>query len=239
MLADAPDTSAQAGALSKDVHLQGTFLYELLDFIADELPRWRDDPERPYNAAETVLTEHLCDHLTSASRHAQGWDNLQFRSEAVDERRKERKIDIAPKPCGAIIYINGRRHTQYDCLLPIECKRLPTPKDKDRDEREYVITRNGSTGGIQRFKAGYHGSTYNLGAMIAYVQEETTAVWCNRISGWISELVKSAQPGWTAKDLLNLEHDDKTRHLAVFRSFHTREKGLQEIELRHLWVEMN
>ena len=85
---------------------------------------------------------------------APGWDVLQFRTEIRDQNEGHRRIDLAPKPSGGVIFIDGRRHTQYDALMPIECKRLPTPKDKDRDEREYVFSRFSSAGGIQRFKAG-------------------------------------------------------------------------------------
>lgn len=239
MLADFPDASAQSGTLSSDVHLPGTSRYELLDFIATELPRWRDDPERPYNTSEQTLTEHLCDYLNSAARISSGWDVLQFRTEVRDEQRKGRRIDLAPKPCAATIWIDGRRHTQYDSLLPIECKRLPTPEEKGRDEREYVINRHTSTGGIQRFKAGHHGGAHTLGAMIAYMQEETIMVWDERINEWINELVESGQPGWSVGDSLHLEHAAHAVGLALFRSLHTRERGLPEIELRHLWLNMN
>ena len=239
MLANFSDVSAQSGNLNKDVHLPATSRYELLDFIAAELPRWRDHPERPKNQSETALTEYLCDYLTSAARMSSGWDILQFRTEVGDEQRKGRKIDLVPKPCGVNIWIDGRRHTQYEPLLPIECKRLPTPKDKRRDEREYIFSQYASTGGIQRFKAGHHGGNHKFGAMIAYVQEGTTVLWRKNVAGWIKELIDSGQAGWTVKDLLHLEHDDQLLRLAIFRSSHTRENNLPEIELRHLWVEMN
>jgi hypothetical protein len=239
MLANSSDASAQSGSLSKDVHLPGTSRNELVDFIAGELPKWRDDPERPHNTSETALTEHLCDHLTSAARMSTGWDFLQFRTEVADEQHKGRKVDLTAKPCGATICIEGRRHTQYDSLLPIECKRLPTPKDKDRDEREYVFNQYGSTGGIQRFKAGHHGGAYTFGAMIAYVQSETRTFWSGRVTEWIEQLVQSSQPGWTTADFLHLEDDNDALRVAVLRSSHTRVTGLPEIELRHLWVQMN
>ncbi len=239
MLATIADTSAQSGALSSDVHPVATFRYELLDFITDELPRWRDDPERPNHTSEPALTEYLCDHLSSAARKSPGWDILQFRTEVTDEQQRGRKIDLAPKPCGVTIWIGGRGYTQYDILLPIECKRLPTPPGTDRDEWEYVFNRRATTGGIQRFKAGHHGAAHTLGAMIAYVQEENAMLWDKRVAEWIKELVDSGQPGWTAQDLLHLEHDDKARGMTLFRSLHTRENGLQDIELRHLWLQMN
>jgi len=239
MLANSLDASAHCGNLNKDVHLPATSRHELLDFIAGELPRWRDDPERPKNQSETTLTEYLCDYLTSAAHMSEGWDILQFRTEVGDEQRKGRKIDLVPKPCGTTIWIDGRRHTQYDSLLPIECKRLPTPKDKDRDEREYVFNEYASTGGIQRFKAGHHGAAHMLGAMIAYVQEETTTFWFKRVSEWIQAIIASGQSGWTAKDLLYLENDNELAGITTFRSTHTRGGGLQEIALRHLWIRMN
>lgn len=239
MLANSADTPAQSGALNRDVHLPATSRHELLDFVADELPRWRDRSDRENKTSETSLTSQLCAHLNSAARHSGGWDFLQFRIEEPDEQHAGRKIDLVPAPCDTTVWIEGRRHTDFDTLLPIECKRLPTPKENDRDEREYVISRHSSTGGIQRFKAGHHGATHTLGAMIAYVQEETAAVWQKRVSGWISELAESGHVGWTAKDSIHLERNTEAIGLAIFRSSHTRDKGLPEIELRHLWVQMN
>jgi hypothetical protein len=239
MLANNPDSPARFGSLGKEVQKPATFRYELLGFIASELPNWRDRTDRPNETSETVLTTQLCSHLNSAARHSVGWDILQFKVEAPDEQRKGRKIDLVPSPCGPVILIEGRRYIDFDSLLPIECKRLPTPNDKERDEREYVISRYSSTGGIQRFKEGNHGAVHTLGAMIGYVQEETAAFWDKRITEWIQELIDTAHAGWTAKDLLVAERIDVTLGLAVFHSAHQRANGLSEIELRHLWVCMN
>jgi hypothetical protein len=239
MLANLSDSATRSGSLGKDVHLPATSRYELLDFITGELPRWRDRSDRRKETSETSLTSQLCAHLNSAARRSNGWDFLQFRTEEPDERSKGRKVDLIPAPCDATVWVEGRRHVDFDAILPIECKRLPTPKDKERDEHEYVINRRGSTGGIQRFKAGHHGAAHKLGAMIAYIQEETRMFWNTRITEWIEELIESGQTGWTSKDLLQLQHDDEALQLAVFRSCHSRESGLPEIELRHLWVEMN
>jgi hypothetical protein len=239
MLANFSDKTARSGSLSRDVHLPATSRYELIEFISDELPSWRDRDDRKAETSETSLTSQLCSHLNSAARHSTGWDFLQFRIEEPDEHHKGRKIDLVPAPCGATVWIEGRRHIDFDTLLPIECKRLPTPKSKDRDEREYVISGLSSTGGIQRFKAGHHGAAHRLAAMIAYIQEETMTVWDKRVAGWINELVKSKEPGWTAKDLLRLENNDEAQRIAVFHSEHTRDASLEEIELRHLWLSMN
>lgn len=239
MLANLQRSSAQVGSLGKDVHLPATSLYELLNFVIDELPRWRDRPERKSQTSEASLSSQLCAHLNSAARHSAGWDILQFRTEEPDESVKGRKIDLVAAPVDAAVWVEGRRHVDFDPLLPIECKRLPTPRDKERDEREYVVSRHTSTGGIQRFKAGHHGAGHRLGAMIAYIQQETSTFWRTRIAEWINDLIASGHEGWTAKDHLQLEQEDTSRRVAVLRSIHTRESNLPDIELRHLWIHMN
>lgn len=239
MLANSLSSHVQSGALGKDVHLKMASLYELLGFIVDELPRWRDRPDRKNLSSETALTSQLCGHLNSAARRSTGWDFLQFRIEEADEQQKGRKIDLIASPCDATVWVEGRKCIDFDILLPIECKRLPIPKGKDRDEREYVINRKTTTGGIQRFKAGLHGSKHTLAAMIAYVQEETAAVWHGRVASWIEELSTTGNPGWTANDFLHIESANEDTCLSIYRSSHTRAKGLPDIELRHLWIAMN
>jgi len=236
MLADLP-ISARAGRLEPEVQLPWTARYELLDFIADELPRWRDHPERKPETSETALTDQLCDHLNSAARFSVDW--IQFRTEIPDEVQRGRAIDLAPKPRGAVLIIEGRRHTQFDTLLPIECKRLPTPNDSGRDEREYVVTHPGTTGGIQRFKFGYHGSAHRVAAMIAYVQQLGFSHWLLQVNGWIRALSADTGSAWSDSDLLRQEKEDSARGLCILRSHHQREGEREELDLRHLWVKMN
>ena len=58
MLADILGISVlpPSGRLDPDVHLPCTAKLELVDYIAEELPRWRDYPRRPSEDAETTLT---------------------------------------------------------------------------------------------------------------------------------------------------------------------------------------
>jgi hypothetical protein len=232
------NTFSQYGSLSRELHKPGTFRYELLDFIAKELPLWRDRPDRPNLLSETALTWQLCLHLNNVAHKTPGWDILQFSVEAPDEGGRSRKIDLVATPSSSSIYIEGRKHSDFEILMPIECKRLPTPKKKNRDEREYVTSRFSSAGGIQRFKAGDHAAAHEMGAIIGYVQQETNAIWTERISSWISDLA-TIDPHWTLEDTLHLEHKDVHLGTAIFRSVHTRQNGLAKIELRHLWMEMN
>jgi hypothetical protein len=239
MLADNPDYGPASGTLGRELQKPLTFLHEVIAFIAGELPRWRDRPDRPAETAERRLTDQLCGHLSSACRRSAGFDTLQFRVEVPDEQERSRAIDLAPAPCGVAIVVGGRKYVDFEALLPIECKRLPTPRENNRDEREYVISQNSTTGGIQRFKFGYHGAAHYLGAMIAYVQAETITFWHERTSDWIRGLAEANVPGWAKDDLLQLDETDPARRIALLGSRHNRGTGRRHIELRHLWVEMN
>jgi len=238
MLADSPNIALPSGNLDRNIHLPSTAKLELVGFIAEELPRWRDHPDRPAADAEAKLTEYLCDHLNSAAYHSTAWSHVQFRTETGDETRSGRKIDFTVKPRAAVLIIEGRRHTQFDALFPIECKRLPTPQGKDRDECEYITTKLGTTGGIQRFKFGYHGATHTFAAMIAYVQEQSFSYWLDQVNRWIRDLAATPDSPWSDSDVLQSLNDNLVTRVGTFKSEHQRE-GLDRCELRHLWVRMN
>jgi hypothetical protein len=177
-------------------------------------------------------------HLNGVARHSVAWNSLQFATETPDEAAGNRNIDLTVAPSGIAIWIEGRRHSDFDPILPIECKRLPTPLGKDRDEREYLFSRYKSTGGVQRFKVGHHGSAHNLCAMIAYVQADDIAAWHERVNGWVAGLVAANENGWSADDTLSLSDHDTVSRLAMLRSRHRRRAPLTDIEVRHLWIEM-
>lgn len=239
MLADSNKTVSQSGKLNPDIHLPSTAKLGIVEFIAEELPRWRDHPDRPVANAETMLTEHLCDHLNSAVYRSSIWSHIQFRTETGDETSGGRKIDLTAKPRDATFIIEGRRHSQFDALFPIECKRLPTPKGKDRDEREYVITASGTTGGIQRFKFGHHGAAHTFAAMIAYVQEQTFSYWLSQVNRWIHDLAVEQNSEWNDSDVLQSLSDDITSGIGTLKSEHRRKGDLVKCELRHLWIKMS
>jgi hypothetical protein len=239
MLADSINIVPQSGRLAPDIHLPSTAKLELVDFIAEELPRWRDHPDRPIADAETKLTEYLCDHLNDAARHSTVWTHVQFRTETADETHSNRTIDLTVKPCAATLIIEGRRHSQFDALFPIECKRLPTPREKDRDEREYVTSNTSTTGGIQRFKFGHHGSAHTFAAMIAYVQEQSFSYWLRQVNRWIRDLAAGPNSAWSKSDALQLLNDNSIAKVCTLKSELRRVGDLDECELRHLWIAMN
>lgn len=238
VLADEDETSAHAGALGSNIHLPGEWMSSLIGFMAAALPSWRDDPRRPSRSGETGLTAQLCARLNSVSRHSPGWDFLQFRREEPDEVRAGRSIDLVVAPSGAVIWIAGREFSEYRSLLPIECKRLPTPKGKGRDEREYVFSQFTSTGGIQRFKAGYHGAAHVRAAMIGYVQDRDISFWRTQLDVWTDGLVATSAQGWSAGDKLVLAAHHSATRVACLQSTHSRDAGLEPILIDHLWIEM-
>lgn len=237
MLADGGDRSSHVGALEAGLHLPGEWLTSLIAFMSAKLIDWRDDPRRPAELGETRLTSQLCSHLNSACRHSH-WDHFQFKREEPDEAHAGRAIDIAVAPRGLVIWLEGREYSEYQTLLPIECKRLPTPAGRDRDEREYLFSRFSSTGGVDRFKRGLHGSTHPRAAMIGYIQSQDITHWQSQVDGWIVGLSSACAAGWAATDRLMLVAHDRVARSAHLRSGHGRTAPLDPIEIDHLWIEM-
>lgn len=239
MLADGGAPEPQSTGLQPNVFIASSQRLALIGLIAAQLPVWRDRSDRPSETAETVLTSHLSRHLNSFARMSPVWNFIQFSVEDRDDGNRARHIDLGAAPSGVTVWIEGRSYSDFQTILPIECKRLPTPVSTDRDEREYLHSRTSSTGGIQRFKAGHHGSLDQFAAMIAYVQAETIPQWRDRIGEWVAALVSDGTPLWSESDRLDLVEHRSDVHLATLQSRHSRAKGLAEIELRHLWIEMN
>lgn len=238
MLADWGATRPVAQGLRAGLHLPATQFRKLVTFIADALPLWRDDSLRTSETAEDALSDQLCDYLNDAARSTPGFDAFKFQRETRDDSRGGRNLDIAAKPSCCSIWIGDRHYSPYDIFLPIECKRLPTPAAKKRDPREYVLSDNSSTGGIQRFKSGAHAASHAFAAMIGYIQERNIPHWQQELGKWIDELSETAAPLWSANDRLVLEYHDRGGRHAMLNSKHSRANGLDDIAMCHLWIEM-
>lgn len=230
-IADGP-----SGTLTPTLHKPSAWLDTLIDFIYSQLAIWRDDPTRPTESAETRLTAQLCQFLNSATRTA-GLDSVVFQAEVPDPAVAGRTLDLVPGPCGCVIWIDGRRHALYDPIIPIECKRLPTPSGGKRERREYLHTQKRTTGGMQRFKSGVHGSGHAIGVMIGYVQEPTLSGWLARINRWVHVLARAEIAGWSHTDTLGGGSQDPARRTSRHLSVNTR-TGASPITLHHLWIDM-
>ena len=238
VLADIGERLSYAGTLQSEILNPGEWLSGLIFFITALIPKWRDDHDRSKETAEDILTTQLCAHLNTQSRLSDGWDYLQFRREEPDDIDSSRRIDLAVAPGVAKIKVMGREYTQYEILLPIECKRLPTPNGSNRDEREYLYSKYSTTGGVQRFKAGHHASKHAHAAMIGYVQSNDIDFWQLRIDKWVEDLIIDVASGWSEGDKLRMaEHNSEIR-VALLQSTHARVHGLKPISLDHIWVEM-
>lgn len=236
MLADQAGSRGSSGSLDADIYLPDEWVHALMEFIVSIVPAWRDDPRRPSETSEIALSARLCTRLNIVSRHS-GWDFIQFKQEEPDAARADRTIDLAIVPAAQTISIEGRNYDEYSTLLPIECKRLPTPAGAKRDECEYLFSRHSSTGGVQRFKAGHHGSRHARAAMIGYVQANDVAHWHGQLNDWIDGLVENELEGWSGADKLGLVRHDPTARIGMLSSIHGRDNR-GDIQIDHLWIEM-
>jgi hypothetical protein len=237
VLADEAGEAATTGTLEPTLHLAGESMSRIIGFIASVLPGWRDDPKRPAETSETKLTAQLCARLNSVSRHS-GWDFLQFKQEEPDSVSGGRTVDLAVAPSGHTVSIRGRHYSEYETMLPIECKRLPIPTAKDRDPREYLYSRFKTTGGVDRFKRGHHGAGHTRAAMIGYIQAHDVAHWRAELDTWIDALEKAGTSGWATADRLNLISHDLAVRAARLHSTNSRVSPLDPIAIDHLWIEM-
>ncbi|MBA7628393.1 hypothetical protein ES703_35875 [subsurface metagenome] len=216
-----------------------TFQLAIINFVHRQLPFWRDDPDRPFEQSEPKLNSQLSKFLNSQARKILSM--ICFNHE--EPQYGTRDIDISVSPDKKMI-IEAQTYTKYDLVLVIECKRLPA-RSLDY-EKEYVTGTepNKISGGIQRFKLGFHGAKHNLAAMIGYIQDRFECDWHATINGWISELVSHLIGDgciWTADETLKAFERDTSRGIYSYRSIHSRTGDLvnNEIELHHLWVTMN
>lgn len=235
MLADTSTRSLGRGSLAPGVHKPNIFLMQLVDFIAEHLGRWRDHPERQAVQSEPELNAQLGAYLNGEARYSM--DVVQFTMEVPDSVQPGRRLDIAAQPSCAQIRVEGRSYTRFDVLLPIECKRLPTPVGQRRDERENVVVGgSGTTGGIQRFKLGAHGAAQAMAVIIGYIQDGDAEQWLQSVNGWLTE-AGMGDALWAGEQLTavaNAKVDDVHR----FHSIHRRLRGAGNVGLWHLWIVM-
>lgn len=215
-----------------------TLSLKTIDFVRQQLPAWRDDPNRPSEESENRLNLQLCKFLDSRARN----DFPMVRFNHEEYQAGHRSVDVSASPADVIV-IGAKLHTIYDPILVLECKRLPAPS-RDR-QKEYVTGGvDERSGGIQRFKMGLHGADMNLAAMIGYVQERSACEWHRDINGWISDLCSGSMKDgcvWRCNELLEPLGEDVPNGIASYQSIHRRDGCISsnEILIHHLWIVMN
>lgn len=241
MIADESRPTPAIGTPDSTVLDAGAFHREIVAFIERELPVWRDRPEIPRHSDEPNLNQTLCVHLNSASRR-QGFDSIQFLQEPVQS--SSRRADIGVMPLGTIA-VEGVNYYDFEQLLPIECKRLPTPPDNRRSDLEYVHGLPGKrTGAIERFKHGQHGNNNHRALIIAYVQSETFVHWLTVINARLAKLAADGADGGIWDRSESLSHNQPLQNADV-QKFTSRHHRLQPpccsrtVDMEHLWLRMN
>ena len=209
-----------------------------LEFVREELPRWRDRADRKPQTDEELLNAQLCKHLEARARQSQF--PVLFHHE--ERQTARRRVDISAGPAEGG-FIGTTYHSIDDPFLVVEGKRLPSPGGKAR-EREYVTGHEKKSGGIQRFKLGLHGERVATAALIGYIQKSNPAAWHERINLWIRDLSSGLQlrdEKWTSDDQLRPLNYNRSLRTASCESRHRRVENcaLPKILLRHLWVEMS
>jgi hypothetical protein len=217
---------------------KNTLVSKTIAYISQQLPAWRDDPDRRDEESENQLNLQLVKFLDAHARS----EFPMVRFDHQEYQCGRRSVDISASPVEPIT-IGARLHTIYNPILVIEGKRLPAPTS-DR-EREYVTGgKDHVSGGIQRFKLGLHGGHLNTATMVGYVQRLTLVHWHHRINEWISNLANGAMEDsceWSDGERLGSFEEDSLQGIASSRSIHSRIGSLKSnrIELHHLWIEMN
>ena len=223
------------GKITSGIKLR-TFQLAVITFIQQQLPIWRDDPDRIDEQSEDKLNLQLCKFLDSHARNI--LPMIRFDHEEYQTGR--RRVDMSASPVKSI-FLEAKLYTIYDPVLVLEGKRLPTPSSSR--EKEYVTgpTPEKINGGIQRFKLGLHGAKLNLVAIIGYVQDHSICHWHGKINGWISELAGNPIGDgciWNVNETLKPLEEDKTKGIANCHSVHRRTFG-NKIDIHHLWIAMN
>lgn len=223
---------SEAGRITRGI-VPDTLAMKTLAFVQQQLPRWRDTPNRPEADAEEELNSQLCKHLNVVAPRE--FPMVHFSHEERQPGR--RRVDLAANPVAPTV-IAGKKYSEFDPFLMIEGKRLPAPS-KDR-EREYVTGFEKRSGGIQRFKLGLHGSTVPSAAIVGYVQRGNCGKWFHSVNEWISELGSlEDEVTWNETDLLQEFVGDSSTGSARCFSMHSRsESSSLRIHLTHLWIEM-
>jgi hypothetical protein len=224
-----PDRGRITSGLVRDALIERT-----LEFVRDELPKWRDDPARPSEESEERLNAQLCKYLNAASR-------LRFPMVCFHHEEKQtgtRRVDFSGLPSESQ-FIGTTFHSIYEPFIVFEGKRLPSPT-RDR-EREYVTGGELKSGGIQRFKLGLHGAKQDLAVLIGYIQQGGLREWFDRVNRWIRDLEtlsKSSGEKWSTKEQLDGFVEDASKNIADSRSLHPRVGDVRSsnVQLRHLWV---
>ncbi|ABW68943.1 hypothetical protein [Desulfosudis oleivorans] len=232
------DKGTYIGQITSGIDVPSTLALKTISFINQNLPAWRDDPDRPKEQSEDKLNLQLCKFLDSRARR----DFPMVRFDHEEYQTGIRRVDLSASPVEKAIF-GAITYTIYDPILVIEGKRLPAPSTNR--EKEYVIGDvNKKNGGIERFKLGLHGFDLNIAVIVGYVQEKRLDHWYQKINEWILELADGTKKGscvWNTDEVLKQLMQYRITRVSSCQSTHSRtgSKVSSEIKIHHLWIAMD
>lgn len=213
--------------------LREQLVQDVLNFVYEQLPAWRDDPDRPQEASETKLNSQLETFLSVQSHKFE----KPYTFSQEKPQTGNRRIDLSAQPLTSAISAQGFSSI-YKPITVIEAKRLPIPDS--RREREYVTgcaSDHKAPGGIQRFKLLLHGADHHIAGMVGYVQQNDHKHHHTIINQWICELADESGTSWSRSEQLAPQVIDMKCGKSRSDSQHLRSDG-STILLRHMWVDM-
>jgi hypothetical protein len=212
----------------------------LFCFIENVLPNFevyslKEDGNKV--TSEDDITEDLTDYFEAKQEALKQDVNSSFKFTYLSRRKTDIGVKLG----------RGYNATNRDLFCWIEAKRLPTPKNHNRDEREYVFVSqvkiNGKkkykgNGGIQRFKENQHAANLHYSIMIGYIQEEDANYWLGKINGWITELINADPAFWNEQDYLVKFSDKTDRYISVHNRKDNIDAQCELITLHHFWIKI-
>ena len=216
--------------------VEDSLIQSTIEFVWENLALWRDDPDRPQEAAEEALNAQLANFLGAKANRE--FPMVQFQHE--QRQTGQRRVDLSAKSTAPVI-ICGTYYSIYRPFTVIEGKRLPAP-DPAR-EKEYVTGGEKRSGGIQRFKLGLHGADHEKVMIIGYIQKGNPQGWKRLINQWILDRAASTHcknEHWSITEKLPDLIHVSPKKTSRTTSLHSRKGGVvsPNLEITHLWIEM-
>ncbi len=199
-------------------------------------PKFRIQPSKAQSVVIDFLKCNLTLYLSQYDKNLTGEDDIsQVIAIFLETRARQNNSDFLF--CFQYKYTASRRSVDIGVVhegslkafFVIEAKRLPPTNTKD-----YV---QGKTGGIERFKKGYHGHGLFVSAMLGYVQKNGFEYWHSQVNSWIDNLNPNSNDAvtWCEKD--RLRKVESSEDMGLYASTHSR-PDQKSISLYHFWLNM-
>ncbi len=215
----------------------GQYVESIVSFMERYLPIFNVTAPIEIDDNEWFLNDKLALFLINEARFPQ-YSDEEYPFTFLPEPKS--KIESGKPDIGA--YISIRTQKSFYPFFTIECKRLPTPRSRVEEQKEYVT---GLKGGITRFKRNEHGIDLPINAMIGYIEKNDFEYWHNEINGWIRILNGTIEKGKVSDKDISWGDDEILEKIyfndiARLHSKHPRFNSTltSQVTLVHFWVKI-